>query len=291
MTTWTRPPVVVGFDASDHADYAVEVAVQQAVRRRCPLHLVRAIGVNPYAEVLGERALPLDDLPWRVAAQEQLDGQAAYLRAHHPDLEITTAVRMSSAAVLLLQESREAQLLVVGARGHGGFPGMVLGSVGAQVAAHAACPVLVTRPGTLDGPVVLGIDGSASCERAVGFAFEEAAERGVRVIALHTYEPWAYDASAGITMDIEAYDPVEERALVSEALAGWGEKYPEVPVETVIERRHPATGLIAAAAPAQLLVVGSRGLGGFRGLLLGSVSRAVLHHAPCTVAVVRGPAE
>ena len=291
MTTTTRPSVVVGFDQSPQAAEALHVAAEEAVRRHRPLHVVHAIGVRAYEEIFPEGAIPVNSAPWQAAAEQQVAEHADRLRSAWPGLEITTCVRTSSPTVLLLQEARNAELLVVGARGDGGFPALTIGSVGAQVAAHALCPVLVARPGAgrMD-PVVVGVDGSASCERAIAFAYDEADARGVPLIALHTYLPWAYDADAEVAADVaEAAGGAAEHALVSEALAGWREKYPDVETRTVVRLQHPATGLVDAGAGAQLLVVGSRGLGGFRGLLLGSVSRSVLHHASCSVAIVRGP--
>ena len=289
MISLSRPAVVVGYDTSEHAQSALGVAADQAVRRHCPLRIVHALGVRPYAELFPEGALPVDTLPWRAAGQERLDALAEQLRSTRPDLEVSAVVKMSSPTVLLLDESREAALLVVGARGDGGFPGLTVGSVGDQVAAHARCPVLVVRAGAQpDGPVVVGVDGSDASERAIGFAFEQASDRGARVVALHASLPWAYEAvPAASDLPSDVLHDEEARRLLSEALAGWGEKYPDVRVEYATLRREAAVALVEASAQAQLLVVGSRGLGGFRGLLLGSVSRSVLHHAACPVAVVR----
>ena len=291
MTASARPAVVVGFDHSPQAAEAVQVAAEEAARRHRRLHLVHAISVRPYEEIFPEGAVPVDSAPWRQAAEQQLSELAERLRASWPELDITTCVRTSSPTVLLLQEARNADLLVVGARGDGGFPALTIGSVGAQVAAHAVCPVLIARPGAgRSDPVVVGVDGSASCERAIAFAYEEADARGVPLTALHTYLPWAHDPASQVAAEVaDAVDGAAEEALVSESLAGWREKYPDVETRIVVRRQHPATGLVEAGAGAQLLVVGSRGLGGFRGLLLGSVSRSVLHHATCSVAIVRGP--
>lgn len=289
MTTVNRPPVVVGYDTSEHAQSALGVAADQAVRRHVPLRIVHALGVRPYAELFPEGAIPLDTLPWRAAGQQRLEAVADQLRSTRPDLAVSVVVRMSSPTVLLLEETREAALLVVGARGEGGFPGLTIGSVGAQVAAHARCPVLVVRDAAQpDGPVVVGVDGSDASEPAIGFAFEQASDRGARLVALHAFLPWAYEAvpaAADLPSDVLHDD--EARRWLSEALAGWQEKFPDVQVEYATLRREAAVALVETSAQAQLVVVGSRGRGGFRGLLLGSVSRSVLHHAACPVAVVR----
>jgi nucleotide-binding universal stress UspA family protein len=216
-----------------------------------------------------------------------LDELAAGLRTRYPGLETTTCVRMSSPTVLLLEQSRGAELLVVGARGDGGFLGLTVGSVGAQVTAHARCPVLVVRPAAHPGgPVVVGVDGSAGSERAIGFAFEQAAAREVDLVALHAYLPWTYETHETEDPPSDLMHDDDAQRVVSESIAGWADKYPDVGVDLRVEREQPTTALVEASARAQLLVVGSRGLGGFRGLLIGSVSRTVLHHAACTVAVV-----
>jgi nucleotide-binding universal stress UspA family protein len=158
-----------------------------------------------------------------------------------------------------------------------------------QLAAHAECPVLVAR-GRADpaGDVLVGVDGSPAGEPAVGFAFDEAALRGTDLTALHAWThpvrgepgdllPLVYDAA-----DVEA----EEERLLAEALAGWRDKYLDVTVRRQLVRGHTRQALIDATEQAQLVVVGSRGRGGFTGLLLGSVSQAVLHHAACPVAIV-----
>jgi nucleotide-binding universal stress UspA family protein len=188
-------------------------------------------------------------------------------------------------------------VVVVGHRGLGGFTGLLVGSVGVQVAAHAAGPVVVVRPhsaaaGASAGRVVVGIDGSPLSRAALGFGFEAAARRGVGLTAVHA---WTEPVSTGpgdmlpLVYDADDVD-AEETRLLAEALAGWAEKYPDVPVDRKVVRGRAAEALVAESAGAALLVVGSPGRGGFTGLLLGSVSQAALHHADCPVAIVRPPA-
>jgi len=181
---------------------------------------------------------------------------------------------------------------VVGDRGLGGFTGLLVGSVAVELAAHAHCPVLVAR-GTVDPalPVLVGVDGSPANQPAIGYAFEQAALRRVPLVALHA---WAHPVASGsgdmlpLVYDLDEVQAAEERVL-SEALAGWSEKYPDVTVERVVRHGSVRSTLIEASGRAQLVVVGARGRGGFAGLLLGSVSQAVLHHAACPVAVVPHP--
>jgi len=282
-------PIVVGIDGSAASLTAVDLAIQEAVLRRRPLRLVHAL-FRPYPQI------PVAPAPYW-PSQGELQQQAerflaeAYARAHAAarDLKIDGEVVSGAAAPVLLDAAHTAELVVVGDRGVGGFPGLRLGSVAGQLAAHAACPVLVAHGGgDSGGPVLLGVDGSPASDPAVGFAFEEAALRGAPLLALHG---WTGPVSTGPgDMLPLAYDmavvEAEETRLLAEAVAGWREKYPDVEVRRLLVRRHARGALIDAAARAQLAVVGTRGHGGFIGLLLGSVSQAVLHHAASPVVVV-----
>ncbi|MDO4910907.1 MAG: universal stress protein [Corynebacterium sp.] len=187
---------------------------------------------------------------------------------------------------MLLEMSKEATMIVMGTRGRGEFKGAMLGSVSAAVVSHADCPVVVIRDDASfvpDGPIVVGVDGSEVSDRAVEHAFEEAKERGVELLAVHTWADVQFPVSEEHWRDIEQ----EERDLLLSRLEAPLAKYPEVTVETLISRERPATALSQAAADAQLLIVGSHGRGGFRGMLLGSTSRALLQDAPCPMMVVR----
>jgi nucleotide-binding universal stress UspA family protein len=174
----------------------------------------------------------------------------------------------------------------------GGFSGLLLGSVGVAVTAHAHCPVVVVRghlPAQTSLPIWVGVDGSPESDLAAGFAFDEAARRGVPVAAIHAWEP--PPAPRRNTVPPLSYDAalieVAERQLLDEDLASWRDKYPKVAVTTTVVPGQPGQALVEVSRHAQLVVVGSRGRGGFRGLLLGSVSQQLLHHAACPVAVVR----
>lgn len=159
---------------------------------------------------------------------------------------------------------------------------MLLGSTAVSLASHGQCPVMVVREEAADaGPIVLGVDGSPVGEKAVDFAFAEAALRGAEMVAVHALLP-DY-APLGTS-------PESAERLLAQALAGRREKYPDVTVRLEVVGGETREVLITASRTAQLLVVGARGRGGFAGLLLGSVSQALLHHAHCPVTVVRGKA-
>jgi nucleotide-binding universal stress UspA family protein len=167
---------------------------------------------------------------------------------------------------------------------------LVAGSVAVGVSTQAACPVVVVRGEQHDStaPVLLGVDASPVGEAASAFAFEAAASRGVPVIAVHTWGNPPGDVRVAAQWR-ELADRAK-RAL-AERLAGWTEKYPDVPVQRIVNHDRPARGLLELSEKAQLVVVGSRGYGELVGLILDSVSNAMVHGAACPVAVVRPPRE
>jgi nucleotide-binding universal stress UspA family protein len=207
-----------------------------------------------------------------------------------PGVEVTQVRDRTAPIQLLLAESEHARTVVLGASGKGGFEGMLLGSVAVAVTAQGTSPVAVVRQAAApDGPVVVGVDGSPVSVAAVGAAFEEAAWRGAPLVAVHAWSDIEYinglPSELSLLLD-EAPKHDHERVL-AESLAGWQEKFPEVEVERVLPKDRPRRQLLDWSAKAQLVVVGSRGRGGFRGALLGSTSQALLHHAQSPVLVVR----
>jgi nucleotide-binding universal stress UspA family protein len=178
---------------------------------------------------------------------------------------------------------------VVGSRGHGGFVGALLGSVSQHCVHHATCPVVVVRgPDTprRDGPIVVGLDGSPQSEAALAFAVEAAVARRVPLRAVRV---WLDPAVPYVVTGPTDWDEEVKRqqGLLAEQLVGWREKYPDLRVEPILMQDRPAHALAQSTGDAQLVVVGSRGRGGLTGMLLGSVSQAMLQHAECPVAVVR----
>jgi nucleotide-binding universal stress UspA family protein len=197
-------------------------------------------------------------------------------------------------AGVLVDESRAASLVVVGTRGLGGFAGLLAGSVSTQVADHAHCPVIVVRTGATTGPgpgapVVVGLDGSPLSSHALQFALDLAAASDAPLVALYAWRGLP-TGNLGPTT-VWHYDPEEAeeeaRRLLAEQLAGCAERYPQVSIEqrTVLSF-NPGDTLVDASRTAGLVVVGSRGRGGFTGLLLGSTSQTLVHHARCSVAVI-----
>ncbi|KJK40755.1 universal stress protein UspA [Streptomyces variegatus] len=287
-------PVVVGVDGSPSSLHAVEVAAREAGLRGAGLRLVHAFGW-PSMHV------PPGGPPWNPAAagvRELVDGTLikAEQRARRaaPQVEITREVSVGEPLMVLEIESRTATLVVVGSRGLGAFGSLLLGSTAVHLAAHGRCPVLVVR-GRPDpnGPVLLAVDGSPAGEKAVEFAFAEASLRGVDLVTLHVWNTRSERAYEGpgdplnVVVNIERLRDEEQR-LLDDTLSPWQERHPRVTVRRVLARSRVRPALIEASREAQLVVAGARGRGGFTGLLLGSVSQALLHHAHCPVAVVRG---
>lgn len=288
MTTANPRPVVVGVDGATHTRDALDWAIEEAVRERCGIKLVhgRAVPVQgPHIEPLMEAS--------DVVARRILHDAERRIHGVSPSTPVTTATGIGSPGMLLVDASRDARLVVVGARGRGTVATAFLGSTSVDVTARAHCPVVVVRelPATTSAPsgVVVGSDGSELSTTAIGEAFREADSRGAPLTVVHT---WALElADTGMTMleSDEAWTRIaeSERALAAQSVAGWADKYPDVPVRIEVHNAHPVEVLAEQSRDAELLVVGSRGRGGFRGLLLGSVSQGVLHHAHCPVMVVR----
>jgi nucleotide-binding universal stress UspA family protein len=279
--------VVVGVDGSAGALRAVRWAAREAARHRWSLRLVNALDWTEDHVVghpgLGSRQGDIR----RAVAERALAAAAATAGEDGPDVPGEQAVVIGYPISVLAGEARRAELLVVGARGLSRVAGLLLGSVSTALAAHAACPVVVVRGEDVaglpaGGAVVVGVDGSPAAESALAFAFDAASRRGAPLVAVHARR----DAVPG-----SAASPHGGRAsgegVLTERLAGWSEKYPDVAVRRVLDHADPAAALLAEAAGAQLLVVGTRGRSGVAGPVLGSVGNAVLHRSPCPVAVVR----
>lgn len=210
-------------------------------------------------------------------------------RSWFPDLEVSTAVAEGQVVPALLRAALNARMLVVGARGTGGFTGLRLGSVADQVAAHAQCAVAVVhRPSSPDSQdVVVGVDGSSHSDTTLRLAAAEARRFGGRLVVVHSYRlppPAEYGPNAGVD---EPHHRANAEELLERTLAHLGPARAELKIETRAVHAGPAAALLDAGSAAAVIVVGARGSGGFTGLALGSVSQQVLRHASCAVMVAR----
>ena len=286
-------PVVAGVDGSQSSLQAVRWAAREAGRRRAPLRTIAVVGwVDVSYQYDHPRTGPdLRKVLLRQARAYLTEAARAAVEAA-PGQELEQEVLDGSAIPRLVDESRAAQLVVIGDRGLGGVAGLVIGSVAFALAAQGGCPVMVVRrrADATGGPVVVGVDGSPVSEAALAFAFEAAAVRRAPLLAVHAWRDLALDPMTWPSLDWEAVEQ-EVQAELADRLAGWREKYPDVDVQRLVVRDRPARVLVEQSAQAQLVVVGSRGRGGAAGLVLGSVSHAVLHRADCPVAIVRTDVE
>ncbi|MEH1169541.1 universal stress protein [Micromonospora sp. CPCC 205539] len=292
MNAANSAAVVVGVDGSEPALRAARLAAAEALRRHRPLRVVHGF-IWPLLHV---PVSPAPDAPpgggLRHRAEELVAAAVAEAEATAPGLSISGEIIDGEAAAVLVGESPTAALIVLGDRGLGGFAALVVGSVAVQVAAYADCPVLVARGAERpDEPVLVAVDGSAASRLALEFAAEAAVARDAPLRAVRAYR---HPGSTGPgDMQPLVYDEAqlhgEEDRLLAESLAGLTERHPRLRLTR--QAVHGRTGAVLADASrsAQLLVVGGQGRGEVTGLLLGSVSQSVLHHAHCPVAVVRAP--
>ncbi|MFR9802429.1 universal stress protein [Pseudonocardia sp. RS010] len=288
-------PVLVGVDESESALDAVRWAAAEAALRHAPLRLVAVFTPVPPGHIGNPGLGTAYRRQVAKAARAVLDTAVALAGEVAPRVRTEAELREGFPVPVLLTESDRAQLTVVGSRGLGGFSGLLVGSVAVALAARGGSPVVVVRGDRAEPaataepdprPVVVGVDGSPLSEAAVGLAFEEAALRSAPLLAVHTWLDDMLEPALAPMIDWSALE-TEEHVLLAERLAGWSEKYPDVEIRRLVERDRPARALIAGSTGAQLVVVGSRGRGGAAGLLLGSVSHALLHHAHCPVLVTR----
>lgn len=281
--------VVCGYDGSPSAAAAATWAAEESRLLGRGLTLVHAILPPVTTGGLGVGLPPSLDLIEELEHQAavQLDEAAAELGV----TDAQTLIAVGAPSAVLLEASETAHLVVVGSRGRGGFSGLLLGSVGAQVAAHAQCPVAVLRAVAKETAhdVVVGIDGSPSARSALAFAFDAASRHGWRLIAVHAWDVPAYDllvvpnGPVPVPLSDVADDEIR---LAAEVLAGFRADYPDVEVEERLVRAPAVQAILGASEEPAMIVVGTHGHGPALGALLGSVSNGVLHKAHVPVIVV-----
>jgi nucleotide-binding universal stress UspA family protein len=286
MSHLTRPPVLAGYDASPPSADALDLAAAEAAARALPLRVVHVHSGRVRRPT--ETCAPEWDDPlaaWRLRLEEVV----ARVRAGHPGLTVGAELLLGRPAEVLARRAGDAALLVLGRRRGCGLP---LGSVATAVLGTATVPVVVHRPVVTrnSGPAVLvGVEAAADADPVLAFAFLEASLRRAPLTALHLWSRPAHAQPAGIHPDAYGFASAraEEDRMLAEALAGWAERYPEVPVHrSVWHTLDPAVTLADASRCAQLVVVGAtpgrqRGHG-----LLGSMAQTLADHAGCPVAVV-----
>ncbi len=283
--------VLVCVDGSSASDAAVAWGTREAIMRKLPITLMHA--VQPVVVGWPEGQL-YDDMPeWQLDDAKHVIDQAhktlsAGLSGAEPP-EIRTEVVYSGVVPALVEASNDAWMIVAGSQGLGALGRLLLGSVTTGLIHYAHCPVAVihsreTAAVDTSAPVLLGVDGSPASEAATALAFDEASRRGVGLRALHVWS----DVGVFPVLGMDWRDREREgQEILAERLAGWQERYPDVHVERLLFCDKPSRWLLEESERAQLVVVGSRGRGGFPGMLLGSVSSAVAQSAKVPVIVVR----
>lgn len=289
-----RGAVVVGYDGSPSGEVAIAWALGEAAATDREVVLLHAIVPPVTTGGLGVGLPPGIDLLEALESQARDQLSVVTARFAEGPVAVRAEVAIGAPSGVLLEASETAALLVVGSRGHGGFRGLLLGSVGGQVAAHAACPVAVLRhePPAGASTVVVGIDGSPAAEAALEYGFATASMHGWNVVAVHAWDVPSYDllivpnGPVPIPLSDVADDEVR---MTSEVLAGFREQYPDVAVEERLVRSAAVPALVDASAHAAMVVVGTHGHGPTVGALLGSVSHGLLHKSKVPVVVVPPP--
>lgn len=279
-------PVLVGTDGSQNSAAAVSWAAQAAVLRGVPLKVVYCLDHDTILTSQVSRR-ELDEY-----AEQLAEKDAERVRKEHPDIEVSSAVRVGPPTQVLVDEAKEHQLLVLGRRGVGGFRRMMMGSTSSSTAHRTTTPLVVVPsdwqpPADGPRPIVVGVDSSKPNERAVQMAFEAARSAGSTLHAVRTWEmgPVFAGDMAGVVGGFDRFE-AEARQQLAASLERWIKEYPDVTVEQEVVRGHPVDGLVDAAEGAGLLVIGSHGHRRLRNTTLGSVTRGVLHHANAPVAVI-----
>jgi nucleotide-binding universal stress UspA family protein len=286
--------VIVGVDGSPASKVATDWAARDAAMRHVALTLVHVspqpmIGMWPEPMLLDGYSAWSDKRDHEILAEARRVAERAIL--DQEPIAVNQSSHTGAPAPTLVDLSKDAVMIVVGCRGLGAVKRRLMGSVSMSLVQHARCPVAVIHDedplmdAPSRAPVVVGIDGSPASESATAIAFDEASRRGVDLVAVHS---WADDdlyGWAGVDWDRQLETG---REALAERLAGWSEHYPDVSVEQRLVYGDPAEKLITASEEAQLTVVGSHGRGGFAGMLLGSVSSAVVQAARMPVIVARG---
>jgi nucleotide-binding universal stress UspA family protein len=290
-----EPTVVVGVDGSAGGRHAFHWAIEEARVRRARLRAVYAWDPPRPVSAIGSIISPYDIPGAEQSAKELLEDAIDDVLQHSwaPFREIEPRLARGYPPKVLLDQASDGDLLVVGTRGRGGFGGLLLGSVSQHCVTHATGPIAVVPavaplPDAAD--VVVGVDGSEGSKTALRFAVAEAAIRGARLAVVHSWWAQPPTTRAGFlftSMDREAFVASARKLLrdMTDEVIAEADRSP-ARVELLPLEAPPGRGLLDRAKSAGLLVVGSRGRGGFAGLFLGSVSQQCVHHATCAVVVV-----
>lgn len=301
-------PVVVGVDGSEQSRHAVRWGAREAQLRQQPLQLIATHpGIADDSGFFAGRPDVLaEQREHAVTALARARTLAVVTLGESATFQVDAELVEGMPIPTLLRAAESASMLVVGSRGLSALSADLIGSVTYAMVGHAACPVVVIPNVSWkqelhgDGPLVVGVDGSPISELAVELAFTEADLRGAELVAVHACSDLALlgpdvlgdtgdlpEASVGGRGEGQVVGRGKGQVL-AERLAGWQERFPDVTVRRITVRDRPVRALLSWSETAQLVVVGSRGRGGFASMILGSTSRALLHTTSCPLVVVRG---
>ncbi|MEU3020140.1 MULTISPECIES: universal stress protein [unclassified Nocardiopsis] len=291
--------VIVGVDGTDSSRHALEWSAHQAALRGLGVRIVAAAGpVSADDFGVWDGAGEHTGGGAGAGARLLLDRAGDWTSRLFPELSVQTRLSHARPADALVAEASapDAVAVVVGSRGLSGIAAAFVGSVGIELAARSPVPVVVlprdhASAHGVRSRVIVGVDGSGPSRHAMEFAFSQAAFADADLVAVSAWQPLVAFAAATGPIPPELFDDATAaeaaRHALEEELADLRLLHPEVRVHTRVVRAHPVVALLEEATPADLIVVGSRGRGGFRGLLLGSVSHSVLHGARGPVAILR----
>ena len=285
--------ILVGVDGSAESDAAIRWATREAILRGALITLLHVVA--PVIASWPAGPMQANFARWqKECAQDVIEQARKALCAEVGEAppQVRTGVlysRYSHVVPTLIDASRQARMVVAGSRGMGAAGPLPMGSVSTGLVQHAHCPVAVIRgeeasAANQNAGVLVGVDGSPASDVATAWAFDEASRHGQPLVALHAWSD--VGGFPILDMDWRKYESQGEKAL-TERLAGWQEQYPNVHVRPRLEWDQPARRLVEESEHAQLVVVGSRGRGGFAGMPLGSVGAAVAQSAKVPVVVVR----
>ena len=283
-------PILVGIDGSSEADAAAHWAAAYAGKVRAPVRLVHAVSEGDWygsAAFVDGGALERD---LRAIGRKHLARAEAAFHDAAPEVCVDTVTADGTIASYVADA--DAELVVLGSRKSSALRDLTLGSNTLRVVTHAQCPVLLIRNAVDSAdsarPIVVGVDGSEQSDRALWAAFAIAHTLGSPVVAVNY---WGFAAQAGLGTGFEDVDWVSIRAheqhWLDTQVETVREKYPDVALTTVSAQSSPTRGLRAMSASASMIVVGCRGRGALLGTILGSISQNLIHHADCSVLVVR----